>query len=111
MVGIFSPFMVAGLLMASPAGFTFDGPEVTARTVGNVGYFTQGPAPFTDLFERGSGSVQFSARERIAEPGATYGDAGRLEATFTLGATTYRVELDQPGFPPAQAGVSQSTGP
>ena len=48
MVGIFSPFMVAGLLTASPAGFTFDGPEVTARTVGNVGYFTQGPTPFAD---------------------------------------------------------------
>ncbi|OJH39628.1 hypothetical protein [Cystobacter ferrugineus] len=111
MVGIFSPFMVAGLLMASPAGFTFDGPVVTARTVGNVGYFTQGPTPFSDLFERGAGSVQFSARERIADPRATYGDAGRLEATFTIGATTYRVELDQPGFPPAQAGVSRSTGP
>jgi hypothetical protein len=109
MVGIFSPFMVAGLLMASPAGFTFDGPEVTARTVGNVGYFTQGPTPFTDLFERGAGSAQLSVRDRIADPRATYGDAGRLEATFTLGATTYRVELDQPGFPPAQA--SQGTGP
>lgn len=111
MVGIFSPFMVAGLLTASPAGFTFDGPEVTARTVGNVGYFTQGPTPFSDLFERGAGSVQFSARERIADPRATYGDAGRLEATFTLGATTYRVELDQPGFPPAPAGAAQGSGP
>ncbi|MET0401396.1 MAG: hypothetical protein ABW123_03290, partial [Cystobacter sp.] len=104
MVGILSPFMVAGLLMASPADFSFDGPEVTARTVGNVGFFTQGATPYSDLFERGSGTAVFSARERIADPRATYGDAGRLEATFTLGATTYRVELDQPGFPPAPRG-------
>ncbi|HEX8822579.1 MAG TPA: hypothetical protein VF794_21815, partial [Archangium sp.] len=103
MAGIFSSFVLAGLLTASPDVFTFDGPQVTARTVGNVGFFTQGSIPFTDLFERGTGSAEFSARERIADPRATYGDSARLEATFTVGGDSYRVELAQAGFPPAQA--------
>ena len=104
MVGIISSVVFAGLLTASPAGFTFDGPEVTARTVGNIGYFTHGAVPFTDLYEQGRGTAELTVRERIADPRATYGDVGRLEATFTLGATTYRVELDQAGFPPSQGG-------
>ncbi|WP_434381299.1 hypothetical protein [Melittangium boletus] len=105
MVGIISSVVFAGLLTASPAGFTFDGPKVTARTVGSVGFFTHGALPYADLFERGRGSADLSVQERIADPRATYGDVGRLEATFTLGATTYRVELDQAGFPPASGGA------
>lgn len=100
MVGIFSSVMLAGLLAAGPSGVNFEGPRVTARTTGSTGYFTQGALPFTDLFERGMGSADFSVQERVADPRATYGDTGRFEATFTLGASTYRVELDQVGFPP-----------
>ena len=103
MAGFLSSFVLTGLLAASPGGFTFDGPEVTARTTGNVGFFTQGSIPYTDLFERGTGSVELSVRDRIVDPRATYGDAGSLVATFTLGGDTYRVELAQAGFPPAQA--------
>jgi hypothetical protein len=103
MAGFLSSFMLAGLLAADPDVFTFDGPEVTARTVGSVGFFTQGTSPFTDLFERGRGSARLVARERIADPRATYGDAGSLEAFFEIGGTSYRVELERVGFPPAQA--------
>ncbi|WP_324965254.1 hypothetical protein [Archangium sp.] len=103
MVGFLSSFVLTGLLAASPAGFSFDGPEVTARTVGNVGFFTQGTVPYTDLFERGTGSAELSVRDRIADPRATYGDVGSLVATFAIAGDTYRVELDQVGFPPAQA--------
>lgn len=103
MAGILTSFVVAGLLTASPDGFSFDGPQVTARTVGNVGFFTQGPIPFSDLFERGTGSVELSAQDRIQDPRAVYGDSGSLELTFTLGGTSYRVELAQAGFPPAEA--------
>jgi hypothetical protein len=114
MAGIFSSFVLAGLLSASPGGvFSFDGPEVTARTVGNVGFYTQGSIPFTDLFERGTGSVELVARERIADARATYGDSARLEATFNLGGESYRVELITAGFPPAQAvpGMSGAVPP
>ncbi|WP_199243186.1 hypothetical protein [Vitiosangium sp. GDMCC 1.1324] len=100
MAGILSSFVLTGLLAAGPVGFTFDGPEATARTVGNVGFFTQGPVPFTDLFERGRGSAELSVQDRIADPRATYGDVGRLVATFELAGVLYRVELDQAGFPP-----------
>ncbi len=111
MAGIFSSFVLAGLLTASPGGvFSFDGPEVTARTVGNVGFYTQGSIPFTDLFERGTGSVELVARERIADARATYGDSARLEVTFNLGGDSYRVELITAGFPPAQA-VPGMSGP
>jgi hypothetical protein len=103
MVGFLSSFVLTGWLAASPVGFSFDGSEVTARTVGNVGFFTQGAVPYTDLFERGTGSAELSVRERIADPRATYGDVGRLVATFDIAGDTYRVELDQAGFPPAQA--------
>jgi hypothetical protein len=112
MAGFLSSFMLAGLLAASPDVFTFDGPEVTARTVGSVGFFTQGASPFTDLFERGQGSALLVAQDRIADPRATYGDAGRLEAFFQIGGTSYRVELERVGFPPAQAlGGQPVTGP
>ncbi|MFY0569239.1 elastin [Archangium lansingense] len=103
MAGFLSSFVLTGLLAAGPGAFSFDGPEVSARTTGNVGFFTQGAVPFTDLFERGTGSVELSVRDRIADPRATYGDAGSLVATFDLGGDSYRVELDQAGFPPAQA--------
>jgi hypothetical protein len=103
MAGFLSSFVLAGLLSANPVGFRFDGPEVSARTTGNVGFFTQGTIPFTDLFERGTGSAELSVTDRIADPRATYGDAGSLVATFDIAGDTYRVELDQAGFPPAQA--------
>ncbi|WP_375766376.1 hypothetical protein NR798_32420 [Archangium gephyra] len=103
MAGFLSSFVLTGLLAASPVGFSFDGPEVSARTTGNVGFFTQGTLPFTDLFERGTGGAELSVRDRIADPRATYGDAGSLVATFDIAGDTYRVELDQAGFPPAQA--------
>lgn len=105
MAGILSSLVLTGLLSAGPVGFTFDGPEATARTVGNVGYFTQGPVPFTDLFERGSGSAELSVQDRIADPRATYGDAGRLVATFDIAGSSYRVELDRAGFPPGPMGA------
>src|SRR5690348_5665539 len=105
MAGILSSFVLAGLLAAGPVGFTFDGPEATARSVGNVGFFTQGSIPYTDLFERGTGSVELSVRDRIADPRATYGDVAHLVATFDIGGDSYRVELDQAGFPPARAAV------
>lgn len=103
MAGFLSSVVLTGLLAASPVGFSFDGPEVTARTTGNVGFFTQGAVPYTDLFERGTGWAELSVRDRIADPRATYGDVGSLVATFDLAGDTYRVELDQAGFPPAQA--------
>ncbi|HZH13784.1 MAG TPA: hypothetical protein VE057_05425 [Archangium sp.] len=103
MAGFFSSFVLTGLLAVGPGGFSFDGPEVSARTTGNVGFFTQGTIPFTDLFERGTGWAELSVRDRIADPRATYGDAGSLVATFDIAGDTYRVELDQAGFPPAQA--------
>jgi hypothetical protein len=110
MAGILSSVMLAGLLAAGPGDFSFDGPEVTARTVGNVGFFTQGTLPFTDLFERGTGSVELSVRDRIADPRATYGDSGSLVATFVIAGESYRVELDRAGFPPAQALTGTVTG-
>ena len=103
MAGFLSSFVLTGLLAASPGGFRFDGPEVSARTTGNVGFFTQGTLPFTDLFERGTGRAELSVQDRIADPRATYGDSGSLVATFDIAGDTYRVELDQAGFPPAQA--------
>ncbi|HEX5746801.1 MAG TPA: hypothetical protein VFZ09_11185 [Archangium sp.] len=107
MAGFLSSFVLTGLLAASPGGFRFDGPEVSARTTGNVGFFTQGTTPFTDLFERGTGRAELSVRDRIADPRATYGDSGSLVATFDIAGDTYRVELDQVGFPPAQALASK----
>lgn len=105
MAGILSSLMLTGLLSAAPVGFTFDGPEATARTVGGVGYFTQGPLPFTDLFERGTGSAELSVQDRIADPRATYGDSARLVATFDIAGNSYRVELDRAGFPPGPIGA------
>ncbi|WP_257456224.1 hypothetical protein [Archangium lipolyticum] len=110
MAGILSSVMLAGLLTAGPDGFSFDGPEVTARSVGNVGFFTQGNVPFTDLFERGTGSVELTVRDRIGDPRATYGDSGSLVATFVIAGESYRVELDRAGFPPAQALSGTVTG-
>jgi hypothetical protein len=105
MAGILSSLVLTGLLSAGPVGFTFDGPEATARTVGNVGFFTQGPVPFTDLSERGTGSAELSVEDRIADPRATYGDAARLVATFDIAGDSYRVELDRAGFPRGPIGA------
>jgi hypothetical protein len=106
MAGLLSSVVLAGLLAAGPEAFTFDGPQVSARTVGSVGFFTQGATPFSDLFERGRGSAELSVQERIADPRATYGDVGRLEARFSLGGSEYQVELLQAGFPPQVSGLT-----
>ena len=106
MVGLLSSVVLAGLLAASPQAFTFDGPQVSARTVGSVGFFTQGATPFSDLFERGRGSAELSVQDRVMDPRATYGDVGRLEARFSLGASEYQVELLQAGFPPQASALT-----
>ncbi|MFL5350146.1 MAG: elastin [Hyalangium sp.] len=96
--------MVAGLLAAAPAGdFTFEGHEASARTTSSVGFFAQGTTPYPNLYERGLGSATLTVEDRVGTPGATYGDKARLEAQFRLGGTEYRVELNEPGFPPVQA--------
>jgi hypothetical protein len=106
MAGLLSSVVLAGLLAAGPEAFTFDGPQVSARTVGSVGFFTQGATPFSDLFERGRGSAELSVQDRVMDPRATYGDVGRLEARFSLGASEYQVELLQAGFPPQASALT-----
>jgi hypothetical protein len=106
MAGLLTSVVLAGLLTASPEAFTFDGPQVSARTLGTVGFFTQGATPFSDLFERGRGSAELSVQDRVADPRATYGDVGRLEARFSLGASEYQVELLQAGFPPQASALT-----
>ncbi|XXF75854.1 hypothetical protein P2318_22700 [Myxococcaceae bacterium GXIMD 01537] len=108
MAGILSTLVVSGLLAATPDVFTFDGPEVTARTTSPTGFFIQGATPAESQTERGSGSAVLTVRDRITEPLATYGDAARLDARFRIAGTDYTVELTSAGFPPVQAleGVS-----
>src|SRR5687768_13804588 len=108
MAGIFSTLLFSGLLAAAPDGFTFDGPEVTARTTSPTGFFVQGPVPFVNQTERGTGSAELTVEDRLTAPRATFGDVGRLSARFRIGGTEYAVELTSAGFPPAQAlpGVS-----
>ncbi|WP_224245862.1 elastin [Hyalangium gracile] len=95
--------MVSGLLAAAPAGdFSFEGREASARTTSPAGFFAQGVTPYPNLYERGFGSATLTGQDRVSAMGATYGDKARLEAQFRLGQVEYRVELTQPGFPPAQ---------
>ncbi len=104
MAGSLFSLVVTGLLAAPAAGdFTFDGREASAHTLSSVGFYAQGAVPFPNLYERGSGSATLTVEDRIAAPGATYGDAARLEARFRLGGLEYQVELSQAGFPPPQA--------
>ncbi|MBZ4416975.1 hypothetical protein [Myxococcus sp. RHSTA-1-4] len=111
MAGPFTTLLLAGLLATSPGGFTFEGREASARTERPDGFFIQGPLPFTDLAESGSGSASLSVEDRVSLPGATYGDLGQLSATFRLGGVEYRVELTRPGFPPPQALGRAVSGP
>jgi hypothetical protein len=111
MAGTFTTLMLSGLLAQAPGGFTFEGREASARTEQPDGFFIQGPLPFTDLAERGSGSASLQVEDRVSLPGATWGDVGQLSATFRLGAVVYRVELARPGFPPAQALSRAPSGP
>ncbi|MCY1015256.1 hypothetical protein [Pyxidicoccus sp. MSG2] len=107
----FSTFLLSGFLAATPGGFTFEGREASARTEQPDGFFIQGPLPFTDLAEDGTGSASLSVEDRVSLPGATYGDKGQLAATFRLGGVEYRVELTQPGFPPPQVRGQAASGP
>ncbi len=111
MAGPISTFFLSGLLAAAPGGFTFEGLEASARTGQPDGFFIQGSLPFTDLAESGTGSASLTVEDRVSLPGATFGDKGQLEASFRLGATEYRVELTQPGFPPEQAPGQGASGP
>ncbi|HVG57486.1 MAG TPA: elastin [Hyalangium sp.] len=93
-----------GLLAAGPAGgFSFEGHEASARTTSPVGFFAQGNTPYPSQWERGYGSASLSAQDRVSALGASYGDKGRFEAELRLGEARYRVELNEPGFPPSQA--------
>jgi hypothetical protein len=112
MVDSLFSFVVTGLLAAAPAGdFTFEGREASARTLSPQGFFAQGTTPHPDLFERGLGSASLTVEDRIFAMGAAYGDKARFEAEFRLGELRYRVELTQPGFPPAQASGASAARP
>lgn len=112
MVGTFFQLTMLGLLAATPAGdFTFEGREASARTTSPVGFFAQGTTPYPNQFERGFGSASLSAEDRVPASAALYGDKARFEAEFRLGETRYRVELNEPGFPPAQASGATSVAP
>lgn len=108
MAGFLSTLMMSGLLAAAPDVFSFDGPEVSARTTSPTGFFIQGASPLANQTERGTGSAELTVEDRITVPTATFGDSGRLTARFRIGGTEYGVELTAMGFPPAQAlqGVS-----
>ncbi|MCP3163658.1 hypothetical protein [Myxococcus qinghaiensis] len=103
MAGPLTTFLLSGLLAAGPGGFTFEGRQASARTEQPDAFFIQGPLPFTDLAESGRGSANLTVEDRVDLPGATYGDKAAFSALFQLGATDYRVELSQAGFPPSQA--------
>ncbi len=111
MAGPLTTFVLSAVLAVAPGGFTFEGRKASARTEQPDGFFIQGSLPFTDLAESGTGSASLSVEDRVSLPGATFGDKGQLEASFRLGATEYRVELTQPGFPPEQAGGPGASGP
>ncbi|MCE9666834.1 hypothetical protein LY474_03315 [Myxococcus stipitatus] len=102
MAGPLTTFLLSGILAAAPGGFTFEGRTASARTEQPDGFFIQGPLPFTDLAESGTGSATLDVQDRVDLPEATYGDQAAFSATFRLGATEYRVELSQAGFPPLQ---------
>nr|BDT33524.1 hypothetical protein MFMH1_31930 [Myxococcus sp. MH1] len=103
MAGPLTTLLLSGVLAAGPGGFTFEGREASAGTERPDGFFIQGPLPFTDLAESGTGSAELTVEDRVDLAQATYGDKAAFQATFRLGNTEYRVELAQAGFPPAQA--------
>ncbi|MCP3060735.1 hypothetical protein LXT21_18275 [Myxococcus sp. K38C18041901] len=103
MAGPLTTLLLSGVLAAGPGGFTFEGREASAGTERPDGFFIQGPLPFTDLAESGTGSAELTVEDRVDLAQATYGDKASFQASFRLGNTEYRVELAQAGFPPAQA--------
>src|SRR5215213_8503699 len=102
MAGLASTLVVSGLLAAAADPFSFEGARARAQTERPGGFFLHGNVPFTNVPERGTGSASLEVQDRVGAERATYGDAGRLSATFQLGGTTYGVELVQVGFPPLE---------
>ncbi|RKI19381.1 hypothetical protein D7Y15_04870 [Corallococcus sp. AB030] len=113
MAGSITSILLSGVLAAAPGsdGFTFEGREASARTERPDGYFFEGPLPFNDLTERGTGQASFSVRDRVGMPNATFGDKAQLSASLRVGGTEYRVELTQTGFPPVQSMSPVPAGP
>jgi hypothetical protein len=106
-----SGLLVVGLLGATEDTFTFEGTSVQASTGQPGGFFSEGPQPFTDEFAQGTGSATLEVEDRIRVPGATYGDAARLTASFRLGVDEYVVELTHVGFPPPPLLPESALGP
>ncbi|MCY1045405.1 hypothetical protein OV208_29080 [Corallococcus sp. bb12-1] len=104
---------MSGVLAAAPGGdgFTFEGRQASARADQPGGYFIQGPLPFSDLAERGTGQASLSVEDRVGMANATFGDKAQLSANLRIGGADYRVELTQTGFPPAQAMARALEGP
>ncbi|WP_338261379.1 hypothetical protein [Corallococcus caeni] len=113
MAGPITSILLSGFLAAAPGGdgFTFEGREASARTEQPDGYYFQGPLPYSDLTERGTGQVSFSVQDRVGLANATFGDKARLSASLRIGGADYRVELTQTGFPPRQAMSRAPAGP
>ncbi|QSQ16585.1 hypothetical protein [Myxococcus landrumensis] len=103
MAGPLTTLLLSGVLAAGPGGFTFEGQAASARTRQPDGFLIQGPLPFTDLAESGTGSAELSVEDRVPLLDATYGDKATFSSSFRLGASEYRVELSQAGFPPVLA--------
>ncbi len=81
MAGTLTTLLVSGLLAQAPGGFTFEGREASARTEQPDGFFIQGPLPFTDLAERGSGSASLQVEDRVSLPSAGVTASGEDEGT------------------------------
>ncbi|WP_342381046.1 hypothetical protein NVS55_15340 [Myxococcus stipitatus] len=103
MAGPLTAWLLSGVLASGPGGFTFEGQQASARTRQPDGFFIQGSLPFTDLAESGTGSAELSVEDRVPLQEATYGDKATFSSSFRLGASEYRVELSQAGFPPVLA--------
>ncbi|RKH66069.1 hypothetical protein [Corallococcus llansteffanensis] len=113
MAGTITSILLSGVLAAGPGGdgFTFEGREASARTDQPDGYFIQGPLPFSDLAERGTGQASLSVEDRVGMANATFGDQAQLSASLRVGGVDYRIELTQAGFPPVQAMARAPAGP
>ncbi|RKH09970.1 hypothetical protein D7V97_15095 [Corallococcus sp. CA053C] len=113
MAGTITSILLSGVLAAGPGGdgFTFEGREASARTDQPDGYFIQGPLPFSDLTERGTGQASLSVEDRVGMANATFGDQAQLSASLRVGGVDYRIELTQAGFPPVQAMARAPAGP
>ncbi|RKH40051.1 hypothetical protein [Corallococcus sicarius] len=113
MAGTITSILLSGVLAAGPGGdgFTFEGREASAGTEQPDGYFIQGPLPFSDLSERGTGQASLSVEDRVGMATATFGDQAQLSARLRVGGVDYRIELTQAGFPPVQAMARAPAGP